>query len=222
MRIPKILHQTYKSEDTLPPTYARCQTVAKRLHEGWTYMFWTDERMEEEVRQSFPELYPVFSILPRMIMKIDVFRYCLMWKYGGVYADLDYLFRKPFDMMNEGLVLPISRRQSKMKYQLRFGNSVFASSPGHPFWRLVLDDILHNKERLLVKSDSDVMDGDYGTGPGFLTRMYWTCPEDMRESITTPNRFLFHPFATMTDDELDEKGSYGVHLCASLWTNGAL
>jgi hypothetical protein len=225
MPIPKLFHQTYKSVDNLPPIYRKCQESALKYHPDWTYVFWTDKTMEEEMRAGAPRpLYEAWTALPRMIMKIDVFRYWLMWTYGGVYSDLDYRWLKPFDILDAECVLPISRRQSKLKYPLRFGNSVFASAPGHPFWKLCLDDIVLNPRGAGGggTTDEEVMDGDYGTGPGFVTRMYHTAPPEIRNTIATPMRFLFHPFASMTAEELADKGSYGVHECASLWIKGAL
>jgi hypothetical protein len=222
--IPKIFHQTYKTADpsAFPAAYAKGAATARALHPDWEYKFWTDETMEAEMRDSFPDLYDRWSRLPRMIMKIDVFRYCLMLKYGGLYADLDYHFRRPFDLLDHDIVLPISRNQSKEKYPKRFGNSVFASRPGHPFWRHVLDDILLREERLEVREDDDVMNGEFGTGPGFLTRMVYECPEEVRATIHMPDRFLFHPLSGSTEQVLNEKKSYGRHVCASLWREGAL
>ena len=218
--IPKIFHQTYKSKDNLPSIYKECQTeTLKHFAEssGWTYRFWTDEMMDAEIRENFSEYYGAFSSLPRMIMKVDMFRYCLMWKYGGLYADLDYMFIKPFDMLDSKLVLPISRRQSKEKYPIRFGNCVFASEPGHPFWKLLLDDLLENKDRLRILADDEVDMGENGTGPGFVTRMFHTVSDYIRSTISTPGRFIFHPPSGYRADQLNKCGAYGIHRCVGLW-----
>lgn len=220
--IPKIIHQTYKSVDNLPQVYKECQDTIKSLHEDWRYMFWTDEDMYKEVRESFPDVWPVFEKLPRKILQIDVFRYCLMWKYGGLYADLDYRFRKAFDLLDAELVLPISRQQQKGEYPTRFGNCIFASRPGHPFWKELLRDVIDNSARLSVQSDSDVMDSPNGTGPGFVTRMYHTCSAEIRDSIVTPERLKFHPPSGSSKVDLDRYDSYGVHHCMSVWVNGKL
>lgn len=220
--IPKIIHQTYKSVDNLPPIYVKGQTAILKFHPDWEYRFWTDETMEAEMREKFPDIYMAWKGLPRMIMRIDIFRYCLMWEYGGLYADLDYIFRKSFDLLDSEVVLPISRNQSKAKYPKRFGNCVFASQPKHPFWWLLIQDILENPSRTEAITDTDVMDGENGTGPGFVTRIYYTCSEGIRANITVPERFTFHPPSAYTESEMEEKGSYGRHECASLWIKGAL
>jgi mannosyltransferase OCH1-like enzyme len=218
--IPKIIHQTYKEVDNLPPVYKQCQIKIQALHPEWEYKFWTDADMYMEVRESFPDLYPVFMKLPRKILQIDVFRYCLMWKYGGLYADLDYKFVKAFDLLNSRVILPISRQNSSGN--CRFGNCIFASEPGHPFWRYVLDDIIKNTNRLTLSTDSDVMDSPNGTGPGFVTRMYYEVSDEVRTTITSPLRLVFHPPSGSSSEDLERHGSYGVQLCTSLWVNGAL
>jgi mannosyltransferase OCH1-like enzyme len=221
--IPKIIHQTYKRVDNLPSVYKKCQDKIRQLHPDWEYMFWTDEMMYAEVEKSFPDIYPIFLKLPRKILQIDIFRYCLMWKYGGLYADLDYDFRRPFDLIDCNLVLPISRVETPIKkYPLRFGNCVFASSPGHPFWKYILENVKTNLARLEVSTDSDVMDSENGTGPGFVTDMYYTCPEEIRMQITTPERKLFHPLSSSKEKILEKNNCYGKHLCESIWINNKL
>ena len=218
--IPKLIHQTYKQDDNLPPVYVRCQAKILEMHPGWKYKFWTDEAMYAEVAENFPELLAAFMRLPRKILQIDVFRYCLMWRYGGLYADLDYVFRKPFDLLDKELVLPTSRTNAGIP--VRFGNCIFASRPGHPFWKLLIDDIIKNESRFIINSDSDVMDSKDGTGPGFVTHMYFSCSDEIKSRIYVPLRLLFHPPSSYKEDDLERVGSYGQHLCESLWTLGRL
>ena len=42
-------------------------------------------------------------------MKIDMFRYFLMYKYGGLYTDMDYMMFRPFDLLNKMVVIPTNR-----------------------------------------------------------------------------------------------------------------
>ena len=79
-KIPKIIHQTYKNHN-LPETYRICQREIKRLHPDFEYRFYTDQDMDVLMKTEFPEYYDKFNVLSRMIMKIDMFRYFLMYKY---------------------------------------------------------------------------------------------------------------------------------------------
>ncbi len=68
----------------LPDTYKMCQREIKRLYPDFEYRFYTDEDMNAFIKTEFPDYCDKFNELPRMIMKIDMFRYFLMYKYGGL------------------------------------------------------------------------------------------------------------------------------------------
>jgi mannosyltransferase OCH1-like enzyme len=96
--IPKKIHQTYKDAESLPELYQRCQARIKQHYMDFEYCFYSDEDMEAFMTPSFPDFKAqLYDHLPDKIMKIDVFRYCLIEEYGGMYADMDYEFIKRFD-----------------------------------------------------------------------------------------------------------------------------
>lgn len=95
--IPKIIHQTYKNNN-LPDLYKKCQNKLKGAYMDYEYRFYTDDDMEEFMTTHYPKFkVNVFDKLPVLIMKLDVFRYCLMSKIGGMYVDMDYEFLKRYD-----------------------------------------------------------------------------------------------------------------------------
>jgi mannosyltransferase OCH1-like enzyme len=215
--IPKILHQTYKTVDNLPAIYLSCQTNARELHPDWEYKFWTDEAMYAEVKNRWPELWPAFQALPRKIMQIDVFRYCLMYMYGGLYADLDYYFIKPFDLLDMGCVLPKS-------HDTRLGNCILASEPYKPIWKeMILNIIDQPRNPKDFINDTMVCDGENGTGPEFVTTIY--NKSENKAGIYCPDRILFFPEVDLANIKLAEvrQGqSYGFHICTGAWRHGRL
>ena len=74
-------------------------------------------------------------------MRADVTRYLIMYKIGGLHLDLDYEFLKPFDLLNYELVLTYSRQISFGDDFDGFGNCIFASVPGHEFWKFVINEL---------------------------------------------------------------------------------
>jgi mannosyltransferase OCH1-like enzyme len=215
--IPKIIHQTYKSKD-LPPTYKQCQESVLKLHSDFEYRFYTDDDMNRIVREKTPEYYEAFCALPRMIMKIDMFRYFLMYLYGGLYVDMDYMMLRRFDFLEKEVVLPCSRENETGDVQ-RLGNCVFASRAGHPFWKGLIDT-LFTIDRTKNSDDFGVEQAATGTGPGFVTAMWERYAE--KETIYVPRRLLFHPPSNTALDILIKLHSYGIHICTGLWRNKAL
>jgi mannosyltransferase OCH1-like enzyme len=167
MTIPKIIHQTWKSK-TIPVRWQGAVDSVRRYHPGWDYRLWTDAEMDAHVETHQPELWPVYRGFEKGIMRADVFRYVAMHDLGGLYADLDYEFLRPFPYGEAELLL-------SEEFALSFGDSldqianyVFASRPGHPFWKDVIDDLIKNPPRVGVYKD--VIDA---TGPGFLSRVFF-------------------------------------------------
>lgn len=217
--IPKIIHQTYKNYD-LPETYKMCQTEIQKLHPDFEYRFYTDDDMDRLMKTEFPEYYDKFNELPRMIMKIDMFRYFLMYKYGGLYADMDYLMFKPFDILNEKIVIPTNRDLDNNRLT-SLGNCIFASVPNHLFWKSLIDTLFTIDRKNLPFSGFDNV--IKSTGPMFVFNMYNEYLN--KHDINVPERMLFHPPTKNNHqyiEQLKEKGCYGMHICTGLWLNDKL
>ena len=223
MTIPKIIHQTYKNHN-LPEIYKMCQTEIKRLHPDFEYRFYTDDDMDMTMKTEFPEYYDKFNELPRMIMKIDMFRYFLMYKYGGLYTDMDYLMFKPFDMLDKKVVIPCNREDNNGA-PVCLGNCIFASEPNHPFWKTLMDTLFTlDRKKLDYNTDKNIDGNVLGTGPMFVYGM-WKRYSAKNHDITIPKRELFHP-QTIKDNSyinnLKNKGCYGMHICSGLWRDNKL
>jgi mannosyltransferase OCH1-like enzyme len=220
MTIPKIIHQTYKNYN-LPDIYKMCQTEIKRLHNDFEYRFYTDDDMDILMKTDFPEYYDKFNELPRMIMKIDMFRYFLMYKYGGLYADMDYLMFKPFDLLNEKVVIPTNRDLDNNNNLTSLGNCIFASEPNHPYWKSLMDTLFKIDRKNLPYSGFDNV--IKSTGPQFCYNMYKRF--ENKDSINIPKRILFHPPTKNEQqyiEELKKNGCYGMHICTGIWLNDKL
>ncbi len=182
--IPEIIHQTWKTE-LIPKQWRGFVDKVKLLNPGWEYRLWTDMDNEEFVKKNYPDLFDVFKGFSRNIMRADVIRYLIMDKIGGVYLDLDYEVIKPFEFEDQIVVLPLNRSIQFGDEKDELGNCIFASVPGHKFWRDVINELIDNPPT--VTNYSQIFDA---TGPLFLTRMYnkYNYPD-----ISTPDRIIFHP-----------------------------
>ena len=143
MAIPKIIHQTWKT-DVIPKRWLKIQQQNIALSPGFEYRLWTDEAIMEFVSHKFPALYPSFARYRYNIMRADVIRYLLMFEIGGLYLDLDYELLVPFDVDQAPVVLPRERSIAFGDGYEGIGNAFFASIPRHPFWHDVIEELLQN------------------------------------------------------------------------------
>lgn len=216
--IPSIIHQTAKSQD-IPRKWRAYQKKMQALHSGWTYRFWTDEDNLSFVQKEFPDFLDVYQRLPRDIMRADVIRYLLMYRLGGLYADLDYEMLKPFDLNARAIVLPWETDGDFGPGKDRIGNSFFASEPGHPFFKMVIDDLTVNPP---LNAGGDAIGA---TGPVFLTRIYHQAVAAGMDLFTTA-RPLFNPRSPQSPRQyraiLNNPATYGIHHCSGSWREYSL
>lgn len=215
--IPKIIHNTYKNH-TLPEPYKTCQKQIIALHPDFEYRFYTDEDMYSIMKKYFPKYYEKFQTLPRMIMKIDMFRYFLMYKYGGLYTDMDYLMIKRYDLLNHQVVIPCNKEDISGN-PINLGNCIFASVPKHPFWKTLMDTLFTiDRTKIQYTNDDNIDKSPEGTGPQFVFSMWKNFAD--KKSIIIPKRLLFHPITQLDPmyiEDLKKKSTYGMHICAGNW-----
>jgi len=98
--IPKIFHQIWLN-GKLPEEHCCFRDHMLELHPGWEYKLWTKRNMPKLINQD------IFDKWPEMCFKADVLRYEILYKFGGIYIDTDFLFYKNIEecMQKEYLIV---------------------------------------------------------------------------------------------------------------------
>ena len=147
-----------------------------------------------------------------------------MYKYGGIYVDMDYLMLKQFNMLNEKVVLPCNR-EDENKEPICLGNCIFASQPNHPFWKSLIDTLFTiDRKNIDYNIDKNIDGNVLGTGPMFVFGM-WRKYKKINQDICITKKNLFHPPTQNNKcyiDELKKTDCYGMHICTGLWRNNKL
>jgi mannosyltransferase OCH1-like enzyme len=162
--IPKIIHQI------MPKDKNRWHTSWFICHETWlaifpepeyTHMTWYDDELEEIIKSDFPWFLDIFRGYPKNINRIDIVRPFILYKYGGIYADMDYIVYKNFynDLPDDKVSIP----ESPYKENEFIQNALMCSPINHKFWLLVIDECYN------TKNDNVFL----ATGPRLLTNIYY-------------------------------------------------
>lgn len=162
--IPKIIHQTWKTND-IPEEWKDAVNSCKSIHKEFKYMLWTDETMDVFVKTYYPEFYKTYHSYKYDIQRCDAFRYLVLYKYGGIYLDMDIICKKKInDLLKYDIVLAHS---SNVKTS--FTNSFFMVSSNHPFMKYCIDHLSENVNKYqYFGKHLHVM---YSSGPLFLNNM---------------------------------------------------
>ena len=90
LEIPKIIHQTWKKKNDLPEPILKSINKWKILNNDFEHKFYDDNDCKKFIKKYFGEEVSIcFDILIPGAFKADLFRYCVLYIEGGVYADVD-------------------------------------------------------------------------------------------------------------------------------------
>lgn len=126
-RIPKIIHHTGPSDKSKwHPLWDICYQSFKDNFEDFQFMYWNDEDIDKIVEEFYPQYLDVYNMFPLHIMKVDFARFCILHKYGGIYADLDvFCYKNFYDFLEKDVYFVESMNNDP------FENSIMCSVPGH-------------------------------------------------------------------------------------------
>lgn len=185
--IPKIIHQIWHS-----PVYASdagSPESWKTHNRDWTYRLWNFEHLEDLVAAEFPELLHLYRSYPNMVQRVDLARYVLLYRFGGIYADMDTDCLAPLDpIAAEDRVVLCEEPRSHWGHARAFGkdriffSAIMASPAGHPFWRHVIDLVWKCRHA----ASKDVL---LSTGPMLLSGAVWSWPARSDLSLTSCHLF---------------------------------
>ena len=177
LRIPRIIHQTWK-DDQPPRLFQVLSQTWRDILPGWEYKLWTDEMNREFVRTHYPEFLEKFDAYPKNIQRADAIRYLLLQTYGGLYVDLDFeCLKQEFTLLLEDADF-VAGKES-YDHARRYGreylicNALMASVSNHPFLEHVIKRMMSHQHGWDVRHGGDILDS---TGPFLLTDAY----EDFR------------------------------------------
>lgn len=214
-RIPKRIHQTWKSRDIPQSLHAWIRSWADN-HPDWEYWLWTDESARQLVADRFPSLLPIYDGYREPIRRADALRYIVLHEYGGVYADMDMESLRPLDSLTyryacfigqEPYIHPIMDTNME---GLAI-NALMACRPKHPFFAELIErlpDFAHMWSPL----DS--------AGPHFLTSVYLQYKRTLPQYAADHDNGVYLAPAEYFYPDIDpEKLSYVYGMCGGLEYN---
>lgn len=99
--IPKIIHQTFRSHD-LPEELGANVEAIRAMNPGWKHRLYDDADIERFISESYGnEILAYYHRIDRRYgaARADLFRYLLLYRFGGVYLDIKSTTVRPLDEM---------------------------------------------------------------------------------------------------------------------------
>lgn len=203
-RIPNVVYQTWR-EPRLQRTHAQRIARFRQLNPDYSFRLYDDAAMAAYMRTHFGNhpICAVFDQIQIMAAKADIWRYCVLYREGGVYCDIDSALSIPVssiletnpseaiafeanpccDQMEPGayadshqfLRCPSSAAQSLLQFpDHAVLNWFLCFEAGHPLLAEVIEVIVKNFEFYRTKAfHSGWKAVIHATGPLALTQATW-------------------------------------------------
>lgn len=166
--IPKKIFQTWETAD-VEPEFQQIIDKWKYYNPTYEYIFQDAEQRVEFIRNNFEKnvLDAYKKIIPGAY-KCDLWRYCILYIYGGFYADIDTLCMGKLDSLtNENIefIVPIDLNINQKEGQHNLACGFIGSVPKSPILLDAINRIIFNVENNIIpESKLDF------SGPGLLGR----------------------------------------------------
>ena len=100
--IPKIIHNIWiQGYNSIPNEYIKYIQNNRILFDDYVYIFWDDYKITKLLLYKFPKNYKIYILCNIPAQKSDIARICILYEYGGIYYDVDFIFNKKIDVFLE-------------------------------------------------------------------------------------------------------------------------
>lgn len=200
--IPLYIYQTWHTTN-LPPKMQQAVNTIKAHNPEFQHFLYDDNMCREFIRDNFPEdvLGAYDSLIPGAY-KADLWRYCILYKKGGIYLDIRYVPFENFKFLNltkkEHFVIDLETFEEKPYFyrsessgECRIYNALMVTLPGNQkLYKSLYQIVCNVKDRFYGKNSLEP------TGPNLLKK-YFTDYEKL-------NIELKHDFYLEKNDYISE------------------
>lgn len=155
MEIPRIIHQIWSEKYIpLPKELIELTESWKEFHPDWEYIMWNDAMINEFLQSKYPQYLETYYKYPHDVQRWDAIRFLIMYEYGGLYVDVDYLCLKNVEPLLKGaccLAQEPSSHQFSFSKNITITNAFIGVVPKTPFMgkivRKIWDTPLPSQEK---------------------------------------------------------------------------
>lgn len=189
--IPPLIHFIWLGSP-LPEKMMKIIETWKKLHPTWTVKIWTDEDVpffELQNREAFDKSINFGE-------KSDIFRYEILYLFGGIYADVDFECLQPFDSLHQSCEFYVGLHRDNQVIH----NSIIGARRGHPIIKACIDNLRtsladHDPYRIMRE-----------TGPYHLTKIFLSMASscELGKTVVFPPTILY-PFPNIFRDDMNNE-----------------
>jgi mannosyltransferase OCH1-like enzyme len=227
-KIPKLIFQTMETNLLLNNVNA-CINQVKQLNQNYKYYYFTTHQSRNFIKKYYPDILEHYDALLPGAYKSDLWRYCILHKYGGFYMDVRMFPYMSFDSIvtKDTEFMSCLDVHQNMLYQ-----AILGCVPGSKFMKNAIDECVENiKNKKLTESDlavtgPRVMGNGLNKGLGFdiersldkiddkkILLLHWDSHKNPKYLQDDKNLFACHKYTKLlSEDEVKDETTLWVML----------
>lgn len=227
-KIPKIIHQIwFRKDEIIPEELIQFRHSWVKYHSDWQFIYWDEINIKAFMESDYPNMVEFFYDLPLDIQRIDLIRYLILYKQGGLYVDYDYVALSNVSCLLTGscnFASEPTEHRSFYGLDVYFNNAFMAAEPAAEFMRFIIDHMEASIEDVVFENKIDYVLET--TGPKMLLKRYNEFTA--KESINIIDETLVSPLSKSDamkyiqdkyNVELKNKviDAYAIHFFSGIW-----
>ena len=139
--IEKNIFQSWYTKDLHPDIQAKIDTF-KKLNPDYNYYLYDDNEIDNFVNKYFPgEIADNYNKLNIIVAKVDFWRYLVLYKYGGVYLDMDSTINLSLNKLLQNNDKALITYENNSHFYVQWA---LIYSKGHPILKRTIELICNN------------------------------------------------------------------------------
>jgi glycosyltransferase involved in cell wall biosynthesis len=179
--IPKLIHQLWIGSKPAPRLHME---TWKTKNPDYEYILWTEDEFDRRGMQF--TCFEQINDISELVGKVDIMRWEILYKYGGIFIDADSICLEPLDPEIFLTKMGFASYESETERGTLVANGTMGFVPQHPLCGDIIKWIRESNE---FKQFISQYRAWYSVGPGLLTRFLDT--GNYRDTMTIfPSHFF--------------------------------
>ena len=218
--IPKIIIKTsWQTRDHMPVQMINALKRTRSLNPDYQLYYFDNLECDEFMKDYSPRVFEAYNKVIPGAFKADLFRVCILEKYGGCYSDIGHIPLVSFNEINgsENIVLVKDEKHMhfiKIDYA-GIHNALMCSVKNHGFFKTVIDKTCENIENEYYGESSLDVTGPMMIGKQFNCYFIYNCSKK-NNNLINPGDFVYRDtkvrFLTLSFHLLKFKRGFYIYL----------
>ena len=206
--IPKLIIKTsWQKLNNLPSEVEDVLNITIRLNPDYRVYYFDDDDVINFMKSYGSKEYSAYNKLVPGAYKADLFRYCILYKYGGCYSDIGHVMLKSFDTIIGNNKLVIVKDKPYLNYT-GIHNALICVTPSNGFIKQLIDVSIENIKNKYYGENPLSITGPVMMGKVFQCYYFNYCDQELNEKYLMKKEGIkILEIVLRTDNESKERNT---------------